>query len=191
MKGVLGSIRKRNADDFMSRVEEGDNDNDGAEQQTTMVELAQRLPTVISFNCTVKRKIGRARRDLTLDLDKLTVTQTGGTARKVLHCHKFVSLVPASANVFELQATILEPNSKVGGEGGKRKAQPAKCCFLRAIERIVRRRYLIRVCLSSVSVALSVCVCWARGVWVTPCRPQRPRSGASGTMPTHSDFRTW
>ena len=93
MKGVLGSIRKRNADDFMSRVEEGDNDNDGAEQQTTMVELAQRLPTVISFNCTVKRKIGRARRDLTLDLDKLTVTQTGGTARKVLHCHKFVSLV--------------------------------------------------------------------------------------------------
>ena len=51
-----------------------------------------RPPAIVSFRVTVWRKMVRSQRDLDVDLEARTVTQTHGKEKKVIHCHKFVGL---------------------------------------------------------------------------------------------------
>ena len=58
----------------------------------SMVE--HRPPAVVTFRTTVLRHFGRSGRQLDVDLEARTVTQTStrGKERKVIHCHKFIHL---------------------------------------------------------------------------------------------------
>jgi hypothetical protein len=98
------------------------------------VAALQSEPALIHFKTTVKRKLGRSVRNLDVDLINRTVIQTTGGVKKVfsliaaapfpplfpprvrmqvVHCHKFVNILPTGQHESEVQATIVE------GKGSK------------------------------------------------------------------------
>jgi hypothetical protein len=61
---------------------------------------------VVSFKTTVNKRFGRSGRQLDVDLVSRTVTQIQNKEKKVVHCHKFLTLIESEENPCDLACDI-------------------------------------------------------------------------------------
>jgi len=100
MGRLLGAIQETGSD-FIARLEEQE-----SKRASSGGEGATRAAAVVSFKATVKKSFGRATRGLEVDLEARTVTQVHGKEKKLMHCHKFLTMTESEANNCELQCAI-------------------------------------------------------------------------------------